>query len=183
MIIQNILPDSLKKHIYNSFNSHDTPWYFNETINYPSEEEIGTYQFTHKLFENNAEISSLFPIARNIIYFFEKETNIRVKGIHRVKANLTTKQNLNDTQIEKLKHQDVQIDFQEPPYENFLSLIYYVNDSDGDTIIYADGGEEEERITPQANTLLYFNSSKWHAGLFPTQHKKRIVINFIVALY
>ncbi len=66
------------------------------------------------------------------------------------------------------------------------TLIYYVNDSDGDTVIFKNTwtGENpgileiEQRITPKAGSAILFDSVRYHASSSPTQNI-RSVINFI----
>jgi hypothetical protein len=66
------------------------------------------------------------------------------------------------------------------------TLIYYVNDSDGDTIIFKnaftgeDPGplEELHRITPKAGSAILLDSTMYHASSSPTTGV-RSVINFI----
>lgn len=66
------------------------------------------------------------------------------------------------------------------------TLIYYVNDSDGDTIIFKntwtgqDPGKLEinQRISPKAGSAILFDSALYHASSSPTQNV-RSVINFI----
>jgi hypothetical protein len=66
------------------------------------------------------------------------------------------------------------------------SLIYYVNDSDGDTVIFkntwtgVDPGplEVAQRISPKAGSAVLFDSTMYHASSSPTQGI-RSVINFI----
>ena len=54
--------------------------------------------------------------------------------------------------------------------------IYYVNDSDGDTIIMGEDNHIE-RVTPKANRMITFNGKHLHTGHSPQQHKCRILIN------
>lgn len=66
------------------------------------------------------------------------------------------------------------------------TLIYYVNDCDGDTVIFDKTytGEDPgkltvvERITPKAGSAILFDSNIYHASTSPTQGP-RSVINFI----
>jgi len=66
------------------------------------------------------------------------------------------------------------------------SLIYYVNDSDGDTIIFKNSFTGEDpgpleiahRITPKAGSAILFDSAIYHASSTPTTGV-RSVINFI----
>ena len=56
------------------------------------------------------------------------------------------------------------------------SMIYYINDSDGDTFI---NKTKTQRITPKANTAVIFPSNLWHASSNPTKGR-RMVINYMV---
>lgn len=64
--------------------------------------------------------------------------------------------------------------------ENFVTAIYYVNDSSGDTVFFCldKNGEltELQRVTPKKNRLVYFDGSILHAGSPPISGK-RIVLN------
>ena len=69
-----------------------------------------------------------------------------------------------------------------------LTCIYYVNDSDGDTVIYNerqtsnDLPETKEytiakSVTPRKNRLLVFDGDMIHTGHSPKKHMNRILIN------
>lgn len=182
MVIENLLPSRLNKELYEIFTSKkDMPWYWGDVI-YSSdnkeEEELNLFQFVHTVYDKLNPQSSVFPLVQTILDFFEKETNIRVKSICRIKANLTIRKVLSNRQIELLKHPDVEYGLD----KNYISLIYYVNDSDGDTLIYDNNGNIKERISPEQNKLLYFNSTDLHLGLYPIKNKRRIIINFVVEI-
>ena len=59
------------------------------------------------------------------------------------------------------------------PYPN-TAAVFYVNESDGDTILY---GDEVSRVSPKGNRLVLFDGSILHTGCSPTKHKNRILIN------
>ena len=74
-------------------------------------------------------------------------------------------------------------------YFNSYSGIYYVNDSDGDTLIFneeassLDKNKENdltilEKVSPKKGRLVLFNGKKIHAGAFPVEYHNRIVLNF-----
>ena len=58
--------------------------------------------------------------------------------------------------------------------EEHLGLIYYVNDSDGDTIFFEDG-KESKRVTPKKGRVVLFDGSTLHAGGFTTDNPRCIV--------
>ena len=71
---------------------------------------------------------------------------------------------------------------------NSYSMIYYVNDSDGDTIIFNETSDEEkkkkpekltinERIPPKKNRAVLFRGNYFHTSTNPIDNEKRIVLN------
>ena len=62
--------------------------------------------------------------------------------------------------------------------ENYYSLIYYVNDSDGYTYFY-EGDQIIYRRSPKINKAILFPSNTKHAGNTPFKTDKRIVLNFV----
>ena len=66
------------------------------------------------------------------------------------------------------------------------SVIYYVNDSDGDTFIFNEKPDEslteitiKDRISPTRGRLVFFDSSYLHASSSPIISSERIIINFV----
>lgn len=72
--------------------------------------------------------------------------------------------------------------------EGGYTAIYYVNESDGDTIIFNEKtmdpflkGEElsiKKRIKNKRGRFVMFNQDYLHAGMLPTKSDYRVVINF-----
>ena len=70
-----------------------------------------------------------------------------------------------------------------------LVVLYYVNDSDGDTVIYENTFKgydnvphfnelkEKQRITPKAGRVVIFNGKHWHTSCQP-EHNVRCIINY-----
>jgi hypothetical protein len=72
-------------------------------------------------------------------------------------------------------------------------MVYYVDDSDGDTIIFdkifcqtdetydpisAEPLPELLRYTPKKGSAIFFNGHRYHAGNYPNNYSSRIVINY-----
>ena len=172
MIIQNLLPDFLAEQIRTELSYKTFPWFYRDFVLYEDTKELFP-QFNHVFYAENEIQSQYYSFVIPILWFFQKETNIKIKSIFRIKTNLNTKYPLSESDIQSLVHTDHEED-------KYLSLIYYVDDSDGDTIIYKDN--EVIAITPKYNQLCYFKSNIPHVGVFPKENNKRIIINFIVEL-
>jgi len=55
--------------------------------------------------------------------------------------------------------------------------LYYINDSDGDTILFDEKGNIEASITPTAGSLLKMDSKQYHASVTPVNTSRRMGIN------
>jgi NADPH-dependent 2,4-dienoyl-CoA reductase/sulfur reductase-like enzyme len=73
-------------------------------------------------------------------------------------------------------------------YFKNISAVYYVNNSDGDTIFYNQRQfnknepmpkklEITNKVSPKANRLVFFDGNIIHTGMSPNKHKNRIIIN------
>lgn len=58
------------------------------------------------------------------------------------------------------------------------SIVYYVNDADGDTILFYP--DEEVRVKPKRGQALIFPSHIKHAGSNPQKSMERIVLNIVL---
>ena len=87
----------------------------------------------------------------------------------------------------KKEHNGIHVDL--PPHLPHVACVYYVNDSDGDTIIYEQtindtpGGsqnvevKEHKRVTPRSGRAVFFDGSRYHCSSQPT-NGYRTIINF-----
>jgi hypothetical protein len=68
------------------------------------------------------------------------------------------------------------------------SAVYYLNDSDGETILFNEFKSEVQpekftifkKIQPKKNRLVLFNSSRYHASTNPKNSNERFIINFVM---
>ena len=56
--------------------------------------------------------------------------------------------------------------------------LYYVNESDGDTVFFNKDNQVEKRVQPKKGSVVIFDGSTYHASSCPLYHNKRVVINF-----
>lgn len=129
---------------------------------------VNTPQFCHMFVQGN-EISNYFttvaPISYKLLDTFDGDYMLT-----RCKVNL----NFIDVRLEG-KHHVPHIDLFQ---ENQITAIYYVNDSDGDTLFFNRQGEIVERVTPKKGRMVWWEGIKFHAKCSPTKTNERVVINF-----
>ena len=179
MIIDKVLSDSYAKEIKDAFMSDIFPWYFNDHVIKTAQTTVDPFQFTHTIFFDNEVKSDIYSLVRPMIYFIEFHTRLKIKRIVRIKANLITRNN-SVLDVYRTIHQDITATDENNNAKNFKSFLYYVDDSDGDTLMFADDKKTEVlRVTPQANKAVYFDSNIWHTSTFPKIKQRRLVINFI----
>jgi len=176
MIVKDFLPKKQALALQKTILSKTFPWFWSsETIvqNGPKGE---LFQFVHHLYNDNQIQSKYYEIINPIIYELTQKTNIKIKSVYRIKVNLIPRITLKEEWEDHVIHKDVDENIK----ENFISLIYYVHDCDGDTIVYADDKKTIiERNAPKENSCYILNSKTWHRSSVPKENKRRIVINFV----
>lgn len=60
-------------------------------------------------------------------------------------------------------------------------VLYYVNDSDGDTVFFDNNNVEIKRVTPKKGRVVLFNGAIMHSGGIPKE-SPRCVINFDIVI-
>jgi len=170
-VIDNIVSDKIANEIEDIMTcvgAQNFNWFFNKGTLYPSPKN-DNFQLTHLIYydENDPKITSAyFDISLKIL------ENIKFKKIYRIKANL-------NTNISNYKKGDHNLIHQDVKNNNFKSLLYYVNDTDGDTFFFKNK-KVIKKVKPKKNRAVFFNSNIEHAGSNPIKSPYRMVINFIL---
>jgi len=186
-IIDNFLNSDTSNEIEQELSGTNFPWFYCEhSTTYTNEHKdmlknknlkIKSYlQFTHDFYIMSKKTkimhaSKKLYLVNKIIDEYIKRYNKKSVEILRVKANFNTQTTNTDTEYHDLPHID-RDDL------NHTVLLYYVNDSDGDTILFDNDLNILKKVTPKKNRVLIFNGKTLHAGSNPIQSKKRIGINF-----
>jgi hypothetical protein len=135
-------------------------------------------QFTHMAVVNNEPESKFWPLLLPLVFQATSVFNINLQTV-RCKINATYPvSGFLDNEYNP-PHKD-----QEDP--NMLVGIYYVNDSDGDTLFFEEPtsnftlGEFKvvTRVSPKKGSFVLFPASVLHAGRPPIIFPSRYVINF-----
>ena len=182
--VRNFLPDKKYREIYKTIKDIDNfLWTLGEeTVSADLRQaQLPYYKnirehvlFVHTLynieFKNPANSESL-PMVHTVCDHFLKTFNFKKMDVMRSKVNL-------QIQVKDFKphqHNTPHIDYTEdvPHYV----LLYYLNESDGDTFFFNKDHSVMKRIAPEPNKLVFFNGSIEHASSHPSNHKYRIAMN------
>ena len=169
IVIDQLVPKSYQEELASVIGGVYFPWYWAPKQNgMPGDTAAAyDYQMVHNFVAQGRSNSDYVGLISPILYFLEEKTGIVAKGIVRAKANLLTSAKLSDEELDHFYH----IDDIDP---NLISMLYYVEDSDGDTVI------GDLRVEPKAGRAVVFNSNTRHRPSHPSVHERRIVINFIL---
>jgi hypothetical protein len=179
-IYDNIVPEFYQEILKKEIFSPNFPWYYNPT-NVPANENAVAEpgidypdQFTHPvIWENMSPDREAFNIINPILLFFQKETGTTINNIARIKLNLLNQHPYPPTNPAHTDNTNTDV----------KTLLYYVNDSDGDTVLYNQVWGDDlpltecKRITPKQGRLILFNATRWHASTNPVNTKARSIIN------
>jgi len=185
-LFENFLPEELHVKFTNLLLSDNFPWYYNpSTVNDLSTVDDGnifdTHQFYHNAYNDQFNCGSEhFELFKKALYYLQAQIDVDIKGISRIKANLT----LPFPKFSKDHYHPPHFDV---PNNNCLSLVYYAMDSDGPTVFFDKNfsqGKENlkivNKIYPKANTAVLFNSGVYHSSSNPIKYNRRIVFNYIL---
>ena len=186
--IENFISKDYQDFIYNQVIGLKFPWYFNPTL-VSNEDKLVGYNsniqgFNHFLFEENNKVSPFFDSLYPLVLGITEKSGVKFNTVERMRFNLTYPDKSTPEGEWHLPH----IDSSYPHY----NAIYYVNDSDGDTVIFEEKNLEysedmdyisshkftvKKRITPKKGKLLIFPGYYYHASSYARAGKFRCVLN------
>lgn len=174
-VYDDCLPECLVDELYNSLSGPCIPWCFVKNITQKKlvEEQDNTkFGFGYTFFKDaNPSIlnDTFFHIVKPIPFIFS------AVGI--LPNNFRIKQARTFLQAPSpgLKYNEPHIDGEYP----HTVLLYYANDSDGDTVFFGKENNSEPiaRVTPKRGRVVIFDGNVYHASCAPT-NGYRIVVNF-----
>ena len=124
-------------------------------------------------FFNNNEIYHYGATLLSPLYIFLNNQNLHLKQLYQARTYLQIPSNCN-----KSKPQDIHTDLKYP----HLVFLYYVTNSDGDTIFYDDNNSEIKRISPKKGRIAFFPGNIKHSGSTCTTNI-RIILNINLELW
>jgi hypothetical protein len=198
-IIDNFIPITFQNEIENVV--FNMPWFFRPTIaqfpdyryfdaDKPFEDPRVTdaFAFAHTCYSDGQAHSEYFHFFKTMLRFLELKENIEIKEILRIRLRLTPQFPGHTKDMFNPPHVDIM------STDPFSTFVYYVYDSDGDTVIfdrkYDDVNKptvltknepdlkEIFRNTPKKGTGVLFDGLYYHSGNSPVDNRSRCVINF-----
>jgi hypothetical protein len=193
-ILNNLVSEHKAEYIKNCLMFSNIKWLFTENTVSRSfipkynllDNLVDSWQLVNLTFsDNTVHDQQTFEIIRPIIDNFVSKEEIKDLYIHKIKINTLFQNKDYQSFYFNAPHQD-------STDEEFSTLIYYVNDSDGDTVFF-DSVESnnnsnldlnvEKRISPNCGSAVVFKSNQYHASSNPIISQRRLVINMIFKAY
>lgn len=199
-VIENFLDIDVQNNILRNIQGdRDFPWFLIHRISMPEEYPYGT-SLDYKN-ENITDDVGFFHLAHNgqakyhtfnmfepILINYSKIFSKVITKIIRVRIRYTSKSSNHSNSKYAIPHVD------DLAKEKFKTIIYYIDDSDGDTIFFDKIYDYQKdfnynpirdkdlkevfRFTPKKGSAIVFDGHRYHAGNFPINYSSRIIANF-----
>jgi hypothetical protein len=181
-IVENFLNPKYVDYLEDLIVSSKLPLYYNKKtvdVDYsPSESFVvlenakDSSQFTHHFIRDKEIVSDFWQWVAPINIFLMAKCGVNADmDLDRVKLNIKCQDSSCNKNEHSIPHLDV-ID------KKGITGIYYVNDSDGDTLFFDKDMNIFQRNSPKKGSLIYFDNTIFHAGQSPITNDYRSVINF-----
>jgi hypothetical protein len=199
-ILDNLLPQTYQSELIQLFYHREFPWYYHVSTNavteaqlfFPNpncimdENTVERPQFSHSFAVNGKTTSDYYQKLYPMLYFLEQRIGYQPGQVRRIKANMLLKDSTYPDNCYHEPHTDV---YGVDGTDKLTSMIYYIDDSDGDTFFFNEFlGEQKtnkftvaHRQTPSRGTAVVFSSNQFHASSSPKVSNRRIVLNFVLA--
>jgi ectoine hydroxylase-related dioxygenase (phytanoyl-CoA dioxygenase family) len=186
--IENLVNAEIQDAIENFVTSTAFRWYYSpgtivleeldeESKKFVVTKGINPHQFMHTIIKDSKQHSEFFNLIQPIIENLADNLKTDIEII-RVKFNFLS-QNADATH--HYPHTDTNI-----IDSNIKTMIYYVNDTDGDTYLFNEVAPLDndtitikETINPKKGSAVIFDASTLHAGSSPVVHTTRIALNVV----
>lgn len=188
VVIDDFLPEQYQNLIQDQLLAENVNWHFMQDITYDSgkldELNVSTAKpaFAHKFFDREKGIiSPAYGLVLPIAYFACEKVKFHITEVIAVRSFLTIPL---PAMVDRVDHPHVDREV------SHMVVLYYVCDSDGDTVFYnktfrdispKDVKREDleiyKTVTPKKGRAVVFDGSRYHASTRPTGGS-RIVINF-----
>ncbi len=159
-VIDDFLTTSYHSEILRFVSSGEMQWFYTPNITGEEYDGLGLHGFSNHLYDVDRD-TPVNPLVSLIMpCLFQIQDYIKSPRILRARLDMTL---FNPFCPPHVPHTDMEGDH--------YSAVYYVNNSDGDTII------GDTKVKPIANRVVIFDGTIVHNGHSPCEHNNRIIIN------
>lgn len=152
-------------------------WYYNDSVASMRNEHKSYGGFTHVFCADNKANSMYYDLSDNLLKYICDKENINFSFVKRSHSFLLCNIKVTKKEYNSSIHRDMQLTDLDYKY---ISILYYVNDSDGDTIFYDENKNIINRTSPVSGNYVIFDSKQLHSATSPKNHKTRYIINYIL---
>jgi len=187
--VTNAIPKLYQDQVESELASDRMSWSFNEEVaRSASAFESSFSGFNHMAYllqDDGAEVSPMSSLLLPILFVFCDKAKIPFSTLLRIRVGLFPRNGV------EAPHHNPHVDFVQP----HQTAVYYVNDSDGDTVVFnqtiddvslddsaahANAGKFTiaGRVAPKKGTMMCFDGRHYHASMHPRAASKRIAITY-----
>ena len=177
-IIDNLIEESQENYLEELFLSATFPWFYQKSTidqngakNFPTKQSLDTGFFAHIFAQGSCVNSSEYYIKLLPIFAALQAKNVNIINQIVVRANLTFPDPRHKPGNYKVPHNDTN-------QSGAVTAIYYVNDSDGDTLFFDGDLNIVKRVSPKKGRAVLFDSCHIHSSESNIDTQTRCVINF-----
>jgi hypothetical protein len=188
-VLENFIPETYQNILLEMYDTSVAQWAYLPNLSGLELHEqdtnnkniVPSFGFTQKVFQNNiGATNSNWSFTAPLLWFLEHTTGVKITDIDRVRANLMVPNgNKNSDTYNEPHIDDHRVDS--------LTMIYYLNDSDGDTRIFdktvSEGFLDLKMIHSQRHKkgeAIIFPSNRFHSSSSPIKSDRRMNLNFVL---
>jgi hypothetical protein len=177
-IVENVIPEKSFADLQGIFLSNNFPVFLEKTSCKcigdekdlsPNQTTLDSPQFAHLFVDDYKENSKFSNFPVDVFNEFQKKVGLTKVNLQKCKYNIT------------LARPDMKGLHLMPHIDSFVdgayTAIFYVNDSDGDTLFFKDK-KIAHRVTPKANSMVCFPNSIFHCAELSQKTPYRAVVNY-----
>jgi hypothetical protein len=190
MVWDNCIHENDQKKIEDALTEANFQWSYNyhtagELENSSHLNIYETSQFVHPIQDMRGGVFSTYDWVANIITESLKQNlEMEIELVDRIKANYLHANPKFKRGMYHTPHCDKHLEGgQDQPW---ISAIYYVNESDGDTYFfnkfygdYTGDMFNISQVSPRRGRIIIFHSTRYHASSCPLEYDKRMILNCV----
>lgn len=182
LILDDVISLETQDKIESTMLGNKFPWFYSKDMEYDFvgfelDNMVASTGFNHAFYYNNRQLSPHLNLVYSVLTQFLASQNMEIDKLIRCKANLTTPQRPFSSELHNIPHVDDILDH--------YVLLYYTNDSDGDTVFFNEKFEKwltkptvMQKVSPKKGRVVFFHGDRYHCASNPVSNDVRVIINY-----